>query len=42
VMTADGKIIEKGPVKEFTPFVDGCPSDIFPSAFRHSEANRGF
>lgn len=33
VTTAGGKIIEKGPVKEFTPFVDGCPSDVFPTAF---------
>lgn len=33
VTTADGKIVNKSAVREFTPFVDGCPSDVFPSAF---------
>ncbi len=32
VSTATGKIVKRGTVKEFTPFADGCPSDIFPSA----------
>ena len=33
VKTVDGKIVEKGEVKEMTPFSNGCPSDVFPSAF---------
>jgi hypothetical protein len=33
VNTATGKIIQRGVVKEMTPFTDGCPSDIFPTAF---------
>ncbi len=33
VKTEDGKIVEKGTVKEMTAFSNGCPSDVFPSAF---------
>jgi hypothetical protein len=33
VKTVDGKIVEKGEVKEMTPFSNGCPSDVFPGAF---------
>ncbi len=33
VKTVDGRIVEKGTVKEMTPFSNGCPSDVFPGAF---------
>lgn len=33
VNTATGSIVQRGAVKEMTPFTDGCPSDIFPTAF---------
>jgi len=33
VNTATGKMVERGQAKEMTPFTEGCPSDIFPTAF---------
>ena len=33
VRTVDGKIVERGEVKEMPAFSNGCPSDVFPGAF---------